>query len=368
MDSLALKNFYQGKRVFVTGHTGFKGSWLIVLLRELGAEVCGYALEPATAPNMFSLVNGKNIVEHHVGDICDYNHLVKVMQDFKPEIVFHLAAQAIVITGYQQPRETYATNVMGTVNLLEAVRNTPSVKSVINVTTDKVYLNNDSGQPFVENDPLCGYDPYSNSKSCSELVTYSYIKSFFNPDKYAEHGVSVSTCRAGNVIGGGDWGDYRLVPDCIKSIIKNEPVIIRNPNSTRPFQYVLEPLYMYVKLAMLQYGNVSYVGNYNIGPELENCVSVKQLLDCYLKYEPKARYEVLQKADAVHEASKLTLDITKAKNVLGYRIIYNIDNTIRAIVEWTSNYILEKNMLHVTEGQVREFLMQADKIYAGENK
>ncbi|MBO5229743.1 MAG: CDP-glucose 4,6-dehydratase [Clostridia bacterium] len=368
MDILTLKNFYHGKRVFVTGHTGFKGSWLIVLLRELGAEVCGYALEPVTSPNMFSLINGKNLIEHHVGDICDYNHLVKVMQDFKPEIVFHLAAQAIVITGYQQPRETYATNVMGTVNLLEAVRNTPSVKSVINVTTDKVYLNNDSGQPFVENDPLCGYDPYSNSKSCSELVTYSYIKSFFNPDKYAEHGVSVSTCRAGNVIGGGDWGEHRIIPNCIKSMIKNEPVVISNPNSTRPFQYVVEPLYMYVKLAMLQYENVAFAGSYNIGPEYENCISIKQLLDYYRKHEPRVKYEVLQKVDTIHEASKLALDITKAKNVLGYRIIYNIDNTIRAIVEWTSNYMLEKDMLHVTESQVREFLMQADKIYAGENK
>jgi len=368
MDSLELKKFYQGKRVFITGHTGFKGSWLVVLLRELGANICGYSLNPNTQPNMFSLINGEKIVEHHIGDVRDYNNMLKVMQQFKPEIVFHLAAQPIVITSYQYPRETYETNVMGTVNLLEAVRNTPSVKSVVNITTDKVYLNNDSGRPFIEENPLCGYDPYSNSKSCSELVTYSYVKSFFNPEKYNEHGVSVSTCRAGNVIGGGDWSDYRIIPDCIRSILKNEPVVIRNPNSTRPFQYVLEPLLMYIKIAMLQYDNVNYAGNYNIGPELQNCVSVKQLLDYYVKYEPKTKYVLMSQVNAVHEASKLTLDISKAKKVLDYRIIYDIENTIRAIVEWTNHYILGKDMFFVTQSQVREFLMEMDKVYAAKRK
>lgn len=364
MDSLELKKFYQGKRVFVTGHTGFKGSWLIALLQELNAKVCGYSLEPATTPNMFSLINGQKLVEHHIGDIRDYHHLVKVMQAFQPEIVIHLAAQPIVITGYAHPKETYETNVMGTVNLFEAIRQTKSVKSVINVTTDKVYLNNDSGKTFTETDPLCGYDPYSNSKSCSELVTYAYMKSFFNPDKFNEHGVSISTCRAGNVIGGGDFGDYRLIPDIIKAIIKNETVIIRNPNSTRPFQYVLEPLYMYLKLAMLQYNNNQYAGNYNIGPELKNCVSVKQLLDYYLKYEPKTKYKILTQVNAVHEASKLTLNIHKAKEILDYRIIYNMDDTIRTIVEWTNNFILGKDMFFVTQEQIRGFMMAADKIYA----
>lgn len=363
MDRLKLKEFYQGKRVFVTGHTGFKGSWLLVLLHELGAKVCGYSLSPNTTPNMFSLINGQNLVEHHVGDICDYDKLLKVMQAFRPEIVLHLAAQPIVITGYQQPRQTYATNVMGTVNLLEAVRHTPSVKSVVNVTTDKVYLNNESGQPFVESDPLCGYDPYANSKSCSELVTYSYTKSFFDPDKFTEHGVSISTCRAGNVIGGGDWGDYRIIPDCIRSFIQNQPVVVRNPHATRPFQYVLEPLYMYLKLAMLQYGNVKYAGSYNIGPELGNCVSVQQLLDYYVKYEPKLQYTVTPQPNAVHEAGKLTLDIHKAKTILNYRIIYNIEDCIQAIVEWTNHYLLGKDMFYVTQEQVREFLMAADKVY-----
>ena len=366
MESLELKNFYKNKKVFVTGHTGFKGSWLICFLHKLGAKVCGYSLEPYTDPNMFSLIHGENLVEHHIGDIRDYDHLFAVMKNFQPEIVIHLAAQPIVLTSYENPKYTYETNVMGTVNLFEAIRHIDSIRSVVNVTTDKVYLNNDSGKAFEEGDPLCGYDPYSNSKSCSELVTYSYQNSFFNKKDFGKHHVAISTCRAGNVIGGGDWSDYRLVPDCVKSILKGEPVIIRNPHSTRPFQHVLEPLYLYLKVAMLQYNDINYMDNYNIGPEIENCVSVKEIMDYFVQYEPKAKYVIQHNENAMHEASKLTLDITKIKRKLNYKIIYSIKDTIKTIVDWTNEYISGKDMRKVTENQIDDFLHQIDIKYKKE--
>lgn len=356
MEDLGLKNFYKNKRVFVTGHTGFKGSWLICLLNKLGAKVCGYSLAPATNPSMFNLIGGQNFIEHHIGDIRDYETLQKTMQRFKPEIVLHLAAQPIVLASYQQPRYTYETNVMGTVNVLEAIRHTPSVRSFVNVTTDKVYLNNDKNQAFVETDPLCGYDPYSNSKSCSELVTYSYHHSFFNKDEFSKHKVAISTCRAGNVIGGGDWGEYRLVPDCIRSLVKGEPIVIRNPNSTRPFQYVLEALYMYLKIAMLQYNNANFMDNYNIGPNIENCLSAKQIVELLNKYLPDMKYVVKSNLNALHEASKLTLDNTKIKQKLNYSPAFNIEETMQAIAYWTTEYINGKDMRLVTERQIDEFL------------
>ena len=355
MGYLELKKFYQGKKVFVTGGTGFKGSWLITLLNELGSDVCVYALAPNTQPNMFDIIGGKKFVKYIEADIRDCEKLTKSMVDFQPEIVLHLAAQPIVITSYEKPHYTYETNVMGTVNLFEAVRKTKSVKSVVNVTTDKVYLNNDEGKAFKETDPLCGYDPYSNSKSCSELVTYSYLNSFFNVNDFEKHHVSISTCRAGNVIGGGDWADYRLVPDCVKSILKNEAVVIRNPYSTRPFQHVLEPLFMYLKLAMLQYENPSYIGNYNIGPDIKNCVSVLDIMQTFKKYMPQASCVVNQQTNAKPEPSKLTLDIEKSKKVLGFMPIYDVDKTIETIADWTNAYINKENMYNKTKQQIEEF-------------
>lgn len=356
MEELELKNFYSGKRVLVTGHTGFKGSWLICLLNKLGAKVCGYSLQPTDDVCMFNLIDGKKFVEHNIGDVRDYEHLLKVMQNFKPEIVFHLAAQPIVLTSYEQPKYTYDVNVMGTVNVLEAIRNTNSVKSFVNVTTDKVYFNNDSGRAFLETDALCGYDPYSNSKSCSELVTYSYQNSFFNVQDFEKHHVAISTCRAGNVIGGGDWGKYRLVPDCVRSMVANKPIEIRNPNSTRPFQHVLEPLYMYVKIAMMQYDNPKYIGNYNIGPNIENCLSVKEIVDLMQKYNPQINYVIKSNSANPHEASKLTLDNSKIKKIFGYRPIFDMDKTIQSIIDWTNAYIGNANMKDVTDKQIDEFL------------
>ncbi len=355
MEDMELKKFYEGKRVLVTGHTGFKGSWLICLLNKLGAKVCGYALAPNTTPNMFNLIKGKSFVEHHVGDIRDYNKLLKVFKSFKPEIVFHLAAQPIVLTGYEQPKYTFETNVMGTVNVLEAIRNTNTVKSFVNVTTDKVYLNNDSGRAFLETDPLCGYDPYSNSKSCSELVTYSYQQSYFNLKDFDKHHTAISTCRAGNVIGGGDWADFRLIPDCVRSLVKGEDIVIRNPNSTRPFQHVLEPLLMYITIAMKQYNNPKFCDNYNIGPNIENCISAKELVEYFVKYAPEISYVIKTDKNCPHEASKLTLDNTKIKQKLKYKPTFDMDTTVKSVVEWTKSYINHEDMKLVTEKQIDEF-------------
>lgn len=367
MESLELTEFYKGKKVFVTGHTGFKGCWLTTFLLKMGAEVCGYGLEPNTAPNMYSLLKLEDVKDFKfksiIGDVRDYDKLLKAMEEFKPEIVLHLAAQPIVLTGYQKPRYTYETNVMGTVNVLEAIRQIKSVRSFVNVTTDKVYLNNDSGNAFKETDSLCGYDPYSNSKSCSELVTYSYQKSFFNEEEFYKHDVSISTCRAGNVIGGGDWGDFRLIPDFIRSINKHVPIEIRNPHSTRPFQFVMEPVFMYLKIAMMQYKNNKFAGNYNIGPDIDNCLSVKDILSYFIKYQPNVKYVVNQVANANHEASKLVLDNSKIKEVFGYKPVYGIEDCIKNICAWNRCFNENHNMLDETLDQINAFMDKADHIY-----
>ena len=257
-------DFYKGKKVLVTGHTGFKGSWLSKILVLAGAEVTGYSLEPPTNPNLFDMAGLDGKINSVIGDIRDFDKLKKVFDDFKPEIVFHLAAQPIVITSYEQPKYTYETNVMGTVNIMECVRLSDSVKSVLNVTTDKVYKNNEWCWGYRECEPLDGYDPYSNSKSCSELVTHSYKASFFDKTD-----IAVSTARAGNVIGGGDFADNRIIPDCVRASIAKKPIIVRNPNSTRPYQHVLEPLNAYLMIAEAQYNDKSLQGYYNVGIALQ---------------------------------------------------------------------------------------------------
>lgn len=363
VEALELAKFYKDKKVFVTGHTGFKGSWLVCLLNKLGAKVCGYSLLSDTTPNMFNLINKKPFIKSVVGDVRDYDSLFSAMNEFQPDIVLHLAAQPIVLKSYEDPRYTYETNVMGTVNVLEAVRHVKSVRSFVNVTTDKVYLNNGNGKAFVETDTLCGYDPYSNSKSCSELVTYSYQQSFFNLDKFDEHKVAISTCRAGNVIGGGDWGEYRLIPDCIRSIESGKPVVIRNPNFTRPFQFVMEALFIYVKLAMLQYENKDYCGSYNIGPDIENCVTVEKIMQTFCKYNENAEYIIQGDKKANHEASLLFLDNTKIKQKLGFKPVFNIDESIKKIVEWFDAYSNNEDMKAVTEKQIDEFFNKVDIVY-----
>ncbi len=330
--------FYKGKRVLVTGHTGFKGTWLCKILINAGAKVIGYSLKAPTNPNLFELSKIDDKMVSIIGDVRDFNHLKEVFDEYKPELVFHMAAQPIVRDSYREPRYTYETNVMGTVNILECIRLTNSVKSFLNVTTDKVYLNDDMPyHPFKEDEPLDGYDPYSNSKSCSELVTHSYKKSFFN-----ERDIAISTARAGNVIGGGDFAHDRIIPDCIRAIEKNEDIIVRNPYSTRPYQHVLEPLYVYLQIVEAQYKDSAKQGYYNVGPDSEDCVNTGDLVTKFCKaYGNDIKW--IDKFDGgPHEAAFLKLDNGKIKEVFGWSPRWHIDECINKIVEWTKVYFESK--------------------------
>ncbi len=271
-------SFYKGKKVLVTGHTGFKGSWLAVMLVNAGADVIGYSTCSKTETRLFDLCGIKEEITHIKGDVRDLEHLLSVFKEYQPEIVIHMAAQPIVRESYRDPVGTYATNVMGTVNICEAVRQTPSVKSFLNVTTDKVYENKERELGYREDEPLDGYDPYSNSKSCSELVTHSYRSSFFTDGR-----VAVSTARAGNVIGGGDFADDRIIPDCVRAALRDEEIIVRNPFSIRPYQHVLEALYVYLLIAAKQYEEPRYQSWYNVGPNDEDCLQTGTLVDLFVK-------------------------------------------------------------------------------------
>ena len=295
--------FFKGKTVLVTGHTGFKGAWLCKMLVNAGADVVGYALNPPTEPSLFELIDLKHRMHSIIGDIRDLKHLENVFAEYQPEIVMHLAAQPIVRDSYKNPVYTYETNVMGTVNICECVRLNPCVKSFLNVTTDKVYHNNEWEWGYRENDPLDGYDPYSNSKSCSELVTHSYINSFFN-----EMDVAVSTARAGNVIGGGDFANDRIIPDCIRAVQKGEDIIVRNPHSTRPYQHVLEPLAAYLMIVQKQYENRKYAGFYNVGPDDCDCVTTGDLVDLFCECWGEGQSWENRFMGGPHEANFLKLD------------------------------------------------------------
>lgn len=350
MEDLGL-NFYNGKKVFITGHTGFKGTWLSKILLMAGAEVTGYSLEPPTEPSLFGLLGMSSKMDSVIGDIRDEGHLLETFNKAAPEIVFHLAAQPIVRTSYEEPRMTFETNVMGTVNILEAVRNTPSVRSFLNVTTDKVYLNNDEDRAFSEDMPLDGYDPYSNSKSCSELVTHSYRKSFFNKDTSP----CISTARAGNVIGGGDFARDRIIPDCVRAAEKHEDIIIRNPASTRPFQHVLEPLFAYMMIAEKQYGDRRYSGYYNVGPDLCDCITAGNIADMFVKYWGDGMKWADRSDGGPHEAAFLRLDCTKLKNTFGWKPTWHIEKAIEETVAWSRIYAAGGNIEKETERQIKEF-------------
>lgn len=343
-------DFYKGKKVFVTGHTGFKGSWLCKILILAGADVTGYALEPNTNPNMFELINLKDKMNSIIGDIRDYEKLHKAIEEAKPEIVFHLAAQPIVRESYDNPRYTYETNVMGTVNILEAVRHCDSVKSFVNITTDKVYLNKEWCWGYRENEELCGYDPYSNSKSCSELVTYSYTKAFFD----ANHNISVSTARSGNVIGGGDFSKDRIIPDCIRAAIKKEDIIVRNPYSTRPYQHVLDCLNGYLLLAEKQYGNKEIAGNYNFGPDDNSLVTTGELTDLFCNAWQNIKW-VNKSDNGPHEANFLKLDCSKSKKVLGFNPKLTIQEAINLVVEWSKVYANKDDLNKITDEQIKKY-------------
>ena len=321
-------SFYKNKKVFVTGHTGFKGTWLINILVLAGAKVTGYALSAPTDPSLYILTSVSNKVISIIGDVRDRDLLNKSMFDFQPDIVFHLAAQPLVRLSYREPVDTYETNVMGTVNILEAVRKTKSVRSFVNVTTDKVYENKEWHWGYREDENLCGHDPYSNSKSCSELVTYSYRNSFF----IQAESPSISTARSGNVIGGGDFAEDRIIPDCIRAAKEGKEIIIRNPHSTRPYQHVLECLSGYLLLAQKQYGNKDLSGSYNFGPNDESCVTTGDLVRCFCSSWFGTSWRV-QEDNGPHEANFLKLDCSKSKIVLGWKPRWNIKTAIDKTVE-----------------------------------
>ena len=307
-----LSGFYKGKRVLVTGHTGFKGAWLCRILKLCGAQVCGYALEPPTEPSVFGVVGLEGLMDSHIGDIRNLEELKKIFDLAKPEIVFHLAAQPIVRDSYKDPVYTYETNVMGTVYVLECIRRCESVRSFVNVTTDKVYENKEWEYGYRESDPLDGYDPYSNSKSCSELVTHSYQKSFFEDRRCA-----ISTSRAGNVIGGGDFANDRIIPDCIRAAAAGKEIIVRNPHSVRPYQHVLEPLAVYLTIAMKQYEDRKIAGYYNVGPDDIDCITTGQLADLFCRaWGDNARW-INQYDGGPHEANFLKLDCSRVKSAFG---------------------------------------------------
>ena len=328
MDELS---YYRGKRVLVTGHTGFKGAWLCRMLLDAGAEITGYALEPPTRPNLYDLCDLDRDIHSVLGDIRDLSHLQQVFDQIRPEVVFHLAAQPIVREGYRDPVGTYSTNVMGTVHLLECVRRSGSVESVVNVTTDKVYQNREWVWGYREPERLDGYDPYSNSKSCADLVSGCYVRSFL-----AQAGIPVSTLRAGNVIGGGDFAPDRILPDCIRSVLTGEPIIVRNPNSVRPYQHVLEPLMAYLLVAKRQTENPALAGSYNVGPDDVDCVTTGELASLFCAaWGEGASWTSPAQLHAPHEANILRLDCSKLKTTLGWRPLWNVSEAVQQTVAWT---------------------------------
>ena len=344
--------FWKGKKVFLTGHTGFKGGWTVLWLKNLGAVVKGYALAPNTEPSLFEISKIADEIESHVGDVRDLDALRKSMIDFDPEIVIHMAAQPLVLVSYRDPVETYQTNVMGTVNLFEAVRACKSVKAVVNVTTDKCYKNNEWVWGYRENEPMGGYDPYSSSKGCSELVTSAYRQSFFH-DKTS---VSIGTARAGNVIGGGDWSCNRLIPDALRAFNVGEPVIIRNPLATRPWQHVLEPISGYLMLAEKLYSTgCEYAEAWNFGPTNEGNKAVGEVLDYLVAHWPSHVSWVLDKREQPHEAQLLKLDISKARERLNWSPRWDLSTTLQKIIEWHEALAKKEDMRAFTLSQIADF-------------
>lgn len=358
MEGVVVKKFFPGKKIFVTGHTGFKGSWLCLWLSSMGARVTGYSLDPPTDPNLFSLAFVSDLIDSHIADIRDAGRLARTLAEAEPEIVIHMAAQPLVRDSYNIPIETYATNVMGTVHLLEAVRQCPTVKAVVNVTTDKCYENREWAWGYRENEPMGGFDPYSSSKGCSELVTASYRRSFF------QHSIALASARAGNVIGGGDWATDRLVPDIVRSLLANEPVRIRNPHAIRPWQHVLEPLSGYLMLAQRLYENgAEYAEGWNFGPADDDAKPVEWIVKrmCQL-WGNEAGYEI-DPGNHPHEAHFLKLDCSKARMRLGWRPRWNLEKALCAIMEWGSVLRTSGDIQHCCLEQIKSYekLMQEEQ-------
>jgi len=359
MESVAAVNrqFWKGRRVFLTGHTGFKGSWLALWLADMGAQVTGYALTPPTSPSLFEVAGIADMVTSITGDVRDAAQLSAALRQAAPEVVLHLAAQPLVLESYRDPVGTYAANVMGTVHLLEAVRHCPGVKAVVNVTTDKCYENKEWVWGYRESEPMGGYDPYSSSKGCSELVTSAYRNSFFSPAAYAKHGVAVATARAGNVIGGGDFAADRLIPDCIRGIMKGEKIIVRNPESTRPWQHVLEPLAGYLMLAeSLCKAPKKFSEGWNFGPKEKDAKSVIKIIDAFCRFWGNdAEYEIKRNPKAPHEAGYLRLDSYKAQKKLLWKPRWNSVLAVQKTVEWYKIYQEKGNVEKITSAQIESY-------------
>ena len=343
-------SFYKGKRVLVTGHTGFKGSWLCRILLDLGAEVTGYALKAPTEPSLFALMGLEKRMCSVIGDIRDLEKLKAVFAEAQPEIVLHLAAQPIVRESYKNPVYTYETNVMGTVNILEAVRQCGNVRSFLNVTTDKVYKNNEWEWGYRETDELDGYDPYSNSKSCSELVTHSYEKSFLKEQK-----IAVSTARAGNVIGGGDFAADRIIPDCVRAVSEGKKIAVRNPHSTRPYQHVLEPLGAYLLIAQAQYEDAAKADSYNVGPDDRSCLTTGELADLFCNaWGEGAEWENLSQGGP-HEANFLKLDCSRIRSALGWKPRWQVEEAVANTAKWYQAWLNGDDMEVYTDFQIKEY-------------
>ncbi|MDR0890035.1 MAG: CDP-glucose 4,6-dehydratase [Oscillospiraceae bacterium] len=332
MKNVELQKFFRGKRVFVTGHTGFKGSWLCQMLLQFGAQVWGYALAPDTAPSLFDLLHLSERMHSTIGDVRDFDALKLAFFEAQPQIVLHLAAQPIVKEGYRNPVGTFASNVMGTVHLLECVRLFGGVESLVNVTTDKVYAETGRESGYAETDVLDGFDPYANSKSCSELVTACYRRSFLEA-------VPVSTARAGNVIGGGDFAPSRIIPDCVRAAQAGEPIVLRNPHSVRPYQHVLEPLIAYLTIAARQCENPALAGEYNVGPDADGCVTTGELAGLFCDSFGAGMQCIVRSDGGPHEAAFLKLDCTKLKNTFGWKPVFSVREAVELTTQWTKCWL-----------------------------
>jgi len=355
LEEMVMDTFWKGKRVFLTGHTGFKGSWLCRILINVGAVLTGYSLEPPTIPNLFSICDVESGMTSVIGDIRDRKKLMDTFKQSEPQIVIHMAAQPLVRESYRDPAHTYEVNAIGTVNILECVRQ-GGVKSFLNVTTDKVYHDKEWEWGYRETDQLNGFDPYSNSKSCSELITHSYKNAFFADNKTA-----ISTARAGNVLGGGDFASDRIIPDCIRSVERNQPIIVRNPHSTRPYQHVLEPLFAYLMIVERQYEDTSFQGFYNVGPDDSGCMSTGSLVDMFCKAWGDGLTWKNVSDGGPHESNFLKLDCSKIKSVFGWKPRWDAQETINKVVEWTRVYLADrdaKDIPLIMDRQTNEFLAQ----------
>ncbi|KTE92009.1 CDP-glucose 4,6-dehydratase [Desulfitobacterium hafniense] len=343
--------FFAGKKVFITGHTGFKGSWLCQILKVANASICGYALEAPSHPNLFKEANVSLGIYSVIADIRNLDHVVKCVEEFQPDIMIHMAAQPLVRESYSDPVYTYETNVMGTVHFLEAVRQCKSVKSVLNITTDKVYLNRETEQGYTEHEPLDGFDPYSNSKSCSELVTHCYHNSFLRGQ-----GVAVSTARSGNVIGGGDFAKDRIIPDCIRAVESGKEILVRSPHSIRPYQHVLDPLMAYLMILEKQYENPQYAGYYNVGPDEEDCITTGELVELFCRTWGTGASWRVQNSGGPHEANLLKLDCTKLKKTFHWQPRWNVKEALEKTIEWTRGYFAQEDVSAIMDRQIREYL------------